>query len=109
MSHNTTREHIPAMQNETRQSTPAAACATIKQAPRWCGDEITGGGGGLPSAAFVPAGLAWILRLHGAGMIGCEEGLVFKHGAGDGDQAVGDGAQGAGMAVAIEGRHIWLC
>ena len=34
------------------------------------------------------------------GMIGREDGPVFEHGAGDGDRPVGDGPQGAGMAVA---------
>ena len=32
-------------------------------------------------------------------MIEFEDGLVIEHGAGDGDQTVGGGAQGAGMAV----------
>jgi hypothetical protein len=32
--------------------------------------------------------------------VGIEEGLVLEHGAGDGEQAIGDGSEGAGMAVA---------
>ena len=29
-----------------------------------------------------------------------EEGLALKHGAGDGEQSIGDGSEGAGVAVA---------
>ncbi len=33
-------------------------------------------------------------------MVGIEEGLVLQHGAGDREQSIGDGSEGAGMAVA---------
>ena len=33
-------------------------------------------------------------------VFGIEGGLVFKHGTGDGDEPVGDGSQGTGMALA---------
>ena len=32
-------------------------------------------------------------------MLGIEHGLAFEHGAGDGEQAIGDGAQGPGVSV----------
>ena len=40
-----------------------------------------------------------------AGVIRCEQCLVFEHGAGDSEEPVGDGSQSAGMAVAARSER----